>query len=290
MIFNAKSGSLLVEKCRKELVRQLNKVEKNRFILNIPGHQNKKIIDKYPHFHLFPEVFLQISGITEMSLPAENISLRPGSITIVPRGMPHAETARPLGKPFLNIVIAFRQNAISFHLAEEKGNKPHVTLLEVFETPLTGRVNEYLEGIIDAAGSKGKSGKMITKGLLSGYLATLLNILEGKSKEWEKEHDKVTRCKKLIISNLSDNRLNVKKLAEWIGCAPDYLSYLFHKETNIRLIDYINCERVYSAQYLLATTESKIAAVGWACGYRDPAYFARIFKKISKKTPKEYRN
>ena len=151
---NSSSDSLLITQCRKELMRHLNKTEKNTYVLNIPKHQEHGITNKYPHFHLFPEVFLQISGITDMKLPSENICLKPGSITIVPRGMPHAETVRALRKPFSNIVIAFRQNAITFHLAEEKGNKPHVTLLEVFETPLATRIKEYLEGIIDADAQK----------------------------------------------------------------------------------------------------------------------------------------
>ena len=90
--------------------------------------------------------------------------------------------------------------------------------------------------------------------------------------------------------SLTETELNVNKLAEWINCSPDYLSYLFHKETGTKLVDHINNERVRYAKYLLDTTDSKVAAVAWASGYRDPGYFIRIFKKTTGKTPKEYRN
>ena len=286
--------SFLIEQCRRELTHQLQKVLKSKYELHIPKKQDNTFTSKYEFFHLFPEVFFQISGTTEMRLPDQTLRLKPGSITVIPAGMPHAETAEPGRNPFLNIVVAFRKKALTFHLAKEKNNKPYIFALQIFESPLTDTAKEFLKRLIESGRLKEKEAKLLTKGLLSGYLAALLSILNEKAErapteEWGKEYDKIARCKTLISDNLGNSELTVKTLAEWLTCTPEYLSQLFHRKTKIKLCSYINRARISNAQFMLDTTTTKIAAVGWAAGYRDPGYFNRVFKKLTGKTPLEYR-
>ena len=101
---------------------------------------------------------------------------------------------------------------------------------------------------------------------------------------------KISQCKKLILSNLNRNELNVKHLADSLQCSADYLSWLFKQETGDNIISYIREKRFERARELLKASHLNISEVAWVCGFNDPGYFARLFKKQFEVTPKEYRS
>ena len=53
--------------------------------------------------------------------------------------------------------------------------------------------------------------------------------------------------------------------------------------------DYLNRYRIRQAAKLLKETGEPISSVGQTVGYSDHSYFCRVFKKITGKTPSEYR-
>ena len=128
------------------------------------------------------------------------------------------------------------------------------------------------------------------KGLLLAGFATLLETLEGTKHITENVHFTITKCKQQIANDFANPNLSVKYLAELMGCSPDHLSNLFHRETGGRLTRHINNERVAKAKYLLKTTPLNISETARACGYRDPGYFTRIFHRVTGKTPRDFRN
>ncbi|MFH1873733.1 MAG: AraC family transcriptional regulator [Pseudomonadota bacterium] len=70
---------------------------------------------------------------------------------------------------------------------------------------------------------------------------------------------------------------------------PNHLSRLFRKRGLMKFCDYLNFVRIDRAKFLLKKYEMTLAEIAAACGYNDPGYFCRIFKKITKKTPTEFR-
>ncbi|MCC8180405.1 MAG: AraC family transcriptional regulator [Planctomycetes bacterium] len=40
---------------------------------------------------------------------------------------------------------------------------------------------------------------------------------------------------------------------------------------------------------MLARTEQSLAAVAFDCGFKDQSYFTKVFRKYTRKTPREYR-
>jgi AraC-like DNA-binding protein len=55
------------------------------------------------------------------------------------------------------------------------------------------------------------------------------------------------------------------------------------------LTDYINSKRLQRAAVLLQSTGANIEEIADQCGFLDPNYFARLFKRKYGKTPGEYR-
>ena len=57
----------------------------------------------------------------------------------------------------------------------------------------------------------------------------------------------------------------------------------------MRFNDYLNLVRVNRAKFMLQNYSMTLKEIAANCCYTDPAYFCRVFKKISKVTPTEYR-
>ncbi|MBQ4604465.1 MAG: helix-turn-helix domain-containing protein [Clostridia bacterium] len=83
--------------------------------------------------------------------------------------------------------------------------------------------------------------------------------------------------------------LGLKRLAEILNVNASYLSALFKKETDKTLTEYVTVKRVDHAAYLLRSTNLQIQTVAQHCGIFDVNYFAKIFRKYTGKSPKEYR-
>ena len=93
----------------------------------------------------------------------------------------------------------------------------------------------------------------------------------------------------LIDSDLTAD-LSLKRFAGIMNVNSSYLSALFKKETGKTLTEYVSKKRIEHAAYLLRTTNLQIQTVAQHSGIYDVNYFAKMFKKIMGKTPKEYRN
>ena len=91
-----------------------------------------------------------------------------------------------------------------------------------------------------------------------------------------------------IDADLSGN-LGLRTLAETLNVSSSYLSSLFRKETGQTLTEYINRRRIKHAMHLLETTRLQVQTIAQHCGIMDVQYFSKVFKRITGKTPKEYR-
>ncbi|MFA5205692.1 MAG: helix-turn-helix transcriptional regulator, partial [Lentisphaeria bacterium] len=97
------------------------------------------------------------------------------------------------------------------------------------------------------------------------------------------------QCKALIRAQLGDATLDVRRLAEALGCSADYLSTQFRRDTGMRLVEYLTNQRLSHAKQLLTATALNVSEVAWACGYKDPGYFIYQFRLHEGSTPLAWR-
>lgn len=92
----------------------------------------------------------------------------------------------------------------------------------------------------------------------------------------------------MIDADLSAE-ISPKQLASSQGVTLGYLSTVFKKATGQTITEYICRRRMEYAEYLLTTTSSQIQTIALHCGIMDAQYFSKLFKKVTGKTPLQYR-
>lgn len=293
-ISSTKIGSPLSRNDRLEMLdaleRCIHEAEYNKQTLKVPNEDGR--LEKRPgmHFHFKPEIFFQIRGITEFTLPHEKVTLKPGECCILPAGTPHHERVYSEDKRFRNMVVGFYSNAISIHLAfEVEEGKPEIDVIEFYDAPNMGFFLRLANGIVEAKRKQDPSSQRVAKGLSIALFSMLKTLAESGNDGINEDIGKVFQAKWIIREQISNTKLNVKNLADRLQCSADYLSHLFHTQTDEKLTHYIQRIRIEGAALALQTTPLYVSEIAWSSGFSDAAYFARVFKKFIGLTPQEYR-
>lgn len=95
-----------------------------------------------------------------------------------------------------------------------------------------------------------------------------------------------------IMAYVSDENFNVNVLAnEILYMNPDYISRLFKRRYGIRFTDYVIERKIAIAKRLIEELEDwTISEVGALLGFKsDGQYFSKVFRKVTKMTPGDYR-
>lgn len=109
----------------------------------------------------------------------------------------------------------------------------------------------------------------------------------------QRSHQKnpiIDQIEQSILQNYTDFNY---KLDEIIGSMPycsDYLCRVFRKEKGVTPHKFLNNMRLQSAAAMLRSdySTSSIAEVANLCGFRNPLYFSRLFKRKYNLSPTEY--
>ncbi|MFD0960182.1 response regulator transcription factor [Paenibacillus chungangensis] len=94
---------------------------------------------------------------------------------------------------------------------------------------------------------------------------------------------------KLIEQRYSE-KLTIQDIADDICLSINHMSNVFKKETGETVADYLTKVRMFHAKRMLQDPFIKIYEIAVDTGYSDPNYFAKVFKKYTGLSPKEYRD
>ncbi|HLO29289.1 MAG TPA: substrate-binding domain-containing protein [Anaerolineales bacterium] len=79
------------------------------------------------------------------------------------------------------------------------------------------------------------------------------------------------------------------EVAEAVGVSEDYLSRVFNRELHLSPWDYLNRYRVLQSKHLLTHTTDAIGVIAQQVGFKDQAYFSRVFHKVTGMSPQAFR-
>lgn len=126
------------------------------------------------------------------------------------------------------------------------------------------------------------------KFIISSLLSDCSDLLSGQTLTISKSQDLFEAVCAYIDENFA-LPLTRSSVAQEFSISPNYLSYLFQKIGVTGFNEYLNQARLEQAKKLLKGYEFKVKEVAYACGFVDSNYFCRLFRKITERSPSEYR-
>jgi len=120
----------------------------------------------------------------------------------------------------------------------------------------------------------------------SGKITFSSNAISNKNSE--SSNDVITAAKKYIDENFAGN-ITLDDVSYNVNISPYYFSRLFKEATGQNFIDYLTELRIDKAKELLSQTQYSMKEICAMCGYSDPNYLSKSFKKKVGVTPTEYR-
>jgi len=98
----------------------------------------------------------------------------------------------------------------------------------------------------------------------------------------------VNKACEYVRENFSRD-LTLEDAASVVGISQYYLSKVFKQVKKMNFVDYLSLIRIEKAKELLKNPSLSINEVSSMVGYSDANYFSRVFKKIEKISPSDYR-
>ena len=92
-----------------------------------------------------------------------------------------------------------------------------------------------------------------------------------------------------FIHEHSDEELSLSRVAKAASVSRNHLSEKVKQITGVNFVDYVGRVRIEKARRLLQGGNLRISEIAFAVGFQSLSQFNRVFKKLSGKSPTEFR-
>ncbi|MBQ9965399.1 MAG: response regulator [Clostridia bacterium] len=93
-----------------------------------------------------------------------------------------------------------------------------------------------------------------------------------------------------IYDNICLKELSLEMVSKQFGYSLEHFSRKFKKQLGITFHQYLTDLRIAEAKKLLSDSSLSVIAISNKIGFRDPAYFSKVFKQKTGFSPKDWRN
>jgi len=191
----------------------------------------------------------------------------------------------------------FDRDLVRLLNAADRGQVPLSLSLEAFNrvsSLLLSQMNRY--GLTDIADDPDRLAKLTRHDAFPSWADTVAffrqtaaTLFECRRKmQADRGFEIVRKVEDYVDRHLRDD-LSLNRLGQAVYLNPAYLSRLYKQITGFGLSDYVTDMRIRKAKQLLRSTDLKIQDITVAVGLESPSYFARLFKRLTGKSPQEYR-
>ena len=124
--------------------------------------------------------------------------------------------------------------------------------------------------------------------LLSWMNGCIRRIFEERGKNRFKQESSLDKVMEFIRAHYTED-ITLSQIAENVYMNPSYISRMVKVQTGKNITDLITEMRMEKAIALLRTTDLKIYKIAEKVGYTNLQYFYRMFRKITGKSPSDFR-
>ena len=258
------------------------------------------------HSHEFIELVYVLSGEAVHTVGNKQYTVKCGDVTLINSSAAHKFTpVNEENERFVAYDLMFTPDffdAINIKMSSFEALKNCFLFYSMFPDEVSGQPDLHISG------KKFSSyGELFTKiynefknrekgyiELIRAYVIELIIKLfrdieqEGTISLSPAKIDTVWRAVSFMKNNYNVS-LSVGEIAAKVFLGPDYFRKLFREVTGSSVSAFLQDIRIDEACRLLRTTDELIKDIGMKIGYGDQKSFYQAFKKLTGKTPKEYR-
>ncbi|TBX70302.1 helix-turn-helix domain-containing protein [Flavobacterium silvisoli] len=262
-------------------------------IFQLTTDEAQKIIAEpdTPHRHDFEELIIGIEGSIEHFIDFENTQLDAPFVTFVTQGKTHRLIPKLKEDKCKWWVLRFKSEFIpqtTFQLYSYYHNRSNIMMPEeiCFDRIVTLceiMFNEMQQSIPNLE-------------VIRHLLDALILMIEGEIKKTETGEIERQKVQSITFKNflkILEENFHRHEGVEF------YAGKLFMSTRNLNLIcerilhqtvtETIETRKLIEAKNLLVNSDKTIAEIGYELGFSEKAYFSKVFKKKSGKTPSEFR-
>ena len=92
-----------------------------------------------------------------------------------------------------------------------------------------------------------------------------------------------------FIHEHAEEHLGLTKVAKAVNINANHLSEKFKQVTGVNFVEYVARTRFKNACDLLLNSNRRICEIAFAVGFQSLSQFNRVFKKLARKSPTQYR-
>ncbi len=187
----------------------------------------------------------------------------------------------------LTFLFGAKQIGVSLVHHRRRSEAPTAAL----KTSVPGAYDALTHGILVglmAAASDHQHGPL-DRLLIESLLHSCLKLLKASPAHRTRKAIRTYESICLYVQENVQGSVTRETVARQFGLAPSHVSRLFRREGMMRFNDYLNLVRVTRAKLMLRSYNLTVKEIAANCGYNQTAYFCRMFKKICKVTPTQFR-
>ncbi len=273
--------------------------EKNDSLINFDIQKCPLTYDFYIHSHDFTEIVVILNGSAIHIIDGTEYPISKGHIYVINQGTQHGyKDVNNL--EYFNIMFKLED----FFLSDELKKLPGFQALLILE-PFYRKNDNFssklvlgsielkkVETILDSILEEYLSKQDGYNSMIQSYLTALLIFLSREyyfnKENYSKKIFKLSEVISLIETKYTEN-ITIDILSSMSCMSKRNFIRVFKHNYGTTPIDYIMNLRFKKACELLKSSNNSISQIALECGFDDPNYFSRQFKKQIGKTPMQWR-
>jgi AraC family L-rhamnose operon regulatory protein RhaS len=248
------------------------------------------------------------TGTLAFTVSGTTAKLNPGSLTITRPWQPHALGNPQVGPGRLHWLILDvgirkphqRWQWPKWLLLTTEDLKHLTELLSHNETPVwpvDSRTASYFISIAELIQNPDKTARVSSLAvLINGLILSIYKMLIGRNIPLNPELTTSQRSAQLFLESVKGNQAlliqnwTAAAMAEQCGLGVTHFTKLCKQITNMTPLEYMNYHRIEIAARLLSKNPNQsITEIGLQTGFNTSQYFATVFNRYKKCSPKQYR-
>ncbi|NGM62344.1 helix-turn-helix domain-containing protein [Sphingobacterium sp. SGG-5] len=263
-------------------------------IFQVDASEAEKIIasENEPHYHDFEELIISTEGQLEHFIDFKSTVLHAPFVSFVTKGKVHR--VKPIikdGKCHM-WVIRFKSEFIPETIFQLYSLYHDNASIELSENACFTRLDTLCE-MMDEEIKQSSPDYAIIRQLLG----TVFTMIESERRKLKPDNgDDQLSTQNITFKNflaiLEENfrrNVGVDYYAEKLFMSARNLNNICHHVLQQSVSEIIETRKLIEAKNLLSTTDKTVSEIGFELGYREKAYFTRVFKKRTGQTPTAFR-